>query len=839
MADIQDLLDSGEPFSMIRVRTMTTRVGMEVWKIVDAMLHLAPGRYDVLAERTRGLQRELEAQLAPQRIPVEGPLVLPLDRVRLADADRVGPKLAVLGEIGGGLGLHTPRGFAATATAFARFMASAGLGEEIERRIRTADATGLDALLALSSDIQQLIMDSPLPQALEASLREAADGLRGPLAVRSSALFEDVSGTSFAGLHRSLLNVAAEDLSRAYREVVASLYTLPAMAYRFERGIPDFEATMCVGVLEMVAARSGGVLYTGDPNAREPGMLVNSVWGLPKPVVDGLCDGDAIRISPDARRILSVTPGDQSCSFEPLPREGIDRRGAEPDEDREISLSAPEALALARAALRLEQRFGGPLDIEWVVAPPGPERPAAQEAIPEDDIVILQCRPLTTAGPPAVTLPTAESAGPEGTGLHNQTDSHHETDPRTGPPPLLAGGTTASPGAGGGPVHLILRDADLLTCPEGAVLVAPQARPRLAALLGRANAVVAERGSVTGHLANVCREFGVPALLGVEGAVRALAEGDFVTVDADRRVVLPGGTPDIRRRKTFRGGEETPVHRALRLAADHIVPLHLTDPTSVRFQAENAETFHDITRFCHEKAVEEMFRFGRDHDFPERSSKQLYTHTATRWWVLNLDDGFNSEVEGRHVRLEDIACKPMLALWEGLTAFPWAGPPALDRGGFMAVMFRSTTDPSLAAGAVPKQTERNYFMISRQFCSLTSRLGYHFCTTETLVTDREAENYASFQFQGGAADDERRHRRVALIGDLLEERGFSVVIRRDTLSARIKALPAGEMFRALRVLGHLTIHTRQLDMVMSDASRIRRQGELLREHLDTFAADEP
>jgi len=594
-------------------------------------------------------------------------------------------------------------------------------------------------------------------------------GYRPLLAVRSSALWEDQTDTSFAGLHRSLLNVDAESLCDAYKEVVASLYSLPAMSYRLNRGLPDAGAVMCVGVLAMAPARSGGVLYTRDPTGSEERVIVNSLWGLPKGIVDGRCAGDMFELS------------------RPLPGEGVKREKTDPDLQNQPSLTEAQAVSLAQLGLRIEEAFGAAQDIEWAMDDAG-------------RIVILQSRPLKLA----------DKEEAEDEALEPVAASQ---------PMLFEQGIAVSTGAAAGPVHLVLKGMDALSFPEGGVLVAPMALARHAALLGRAAAVVAEEGNVAGHLANVCREFRTPALFGVSGATTQLQNGQLVTVDATHRRILDGRDEGLvlasRRHQVV---EDTPVRATLRQAAGLITPLRLLDPTAAAFNADNVQTFHDITRFCHEKAVDEMFRFGRDHHFPERSSKQLFYKVPMRWWVLNLDDGFVTDVPGKYVKLENIASEPMLAVWAGVAAYPWGGPPAIDAKGFASIMFRSTTDPNLAAGARSAYADRNYFMISKNYCSLSSRLGYHFSTIEALVGERRGENYASFQFKGGAADFDRRKRRVELIAELLDEYGFTTHVREDNLLARIERLPAKDMLRALKTLGYLIIHTRQIDMVMAKAS---------------------
>ena len=104
-----------------------------------------------------------------------------------------------------------------------------------------------------------------------------------------------------------------------------------------------------------------------------------------------------------------------------------------------------------------------------------------------------------------------------------------------------------------------------------------------------------------------------------------------------------------------------------------------------------------------------MFSFGRDHNF-SRSSKQLKTIIPMQWWIINLDDGFIKETGGKTVPLDNIASIPMLAIWRGIVAFPWEGPPSLDGKGFLSVLFQSATntnlEPAMASSYVLRSEER-------------------------------------------------------------------------------------------------------------------------------------
>jgi pyruvate,water dikinase len=810
MAILEKALYDAHPFGMSFIRSNVTAISVNVFRMIKNLDDLAPEKYKGLFSRFDEIQKNIDLFLKTRKVQEDQRLVVDLSRIHSDLADSVGNKMAHLGQVKNTLNLKVPDGFAITARAYHRFMEANDIQTEINRRLQSAETEDIQELHTLSAEIQQMIIRAAIPEDLGAEILSAFSAIEKKagksvhLAVRSSALGEDAGESAFAGQYRTELNVSGEHLFDAYKEVLASKYSLQAMTYRLNKGIKDEDVPMSVGCLVMVDALSGGVIYTRNPvDKTDDSIFINAAWGLPKSVVDGSVDCDTFVVSRTPElRLAHQDIKEKKIRFSCYPDEGVCREEISDESiGKSPSLTGQQVLMLAEQALGMESHYGMPQDIEWAVTEKG-------------DIVILQCRPLF------------QISGLQG-GAESNPDS--KEDARV----ILSGGITASPGIERGPVFKVDRGEDIFQFPRDAILVVRQALPRWASLLSRASGVISEQGGFAGHLANVAREFGIPALFGMEGAMEKLNNGDFITLDAGRGSIYQGSiTPEPMPSKAGSRMKGTPVYETLAQISRLVVPLNLLDPESRDFTPSSCKTFHDITRFVHEKSVSEMFSFGKEHNFSERSSKQLYYKAPMLWWILNLDDGFKEEVAGKYVKLENIISIPMLAFWEGFAAIPWDGPPAIDGKGLVSVMFQATTNPALTTGLRSKYSERNYFMISKHYLSLNSRLGFHFSILEALVGDRPSENYINFQFKGGAADSDRRLKRVIFIGDLIENYGFRVDRKGDALISRMENQDKQYMIDRLKILGYLTLHTRQLDMIMGSPERVAYHRKKMMKDID-------
>lgn len=109
---------------------------------------------------------------------------------------------------------------------------------------------------------------------------------------------------------------------------------------------------------------------------------------------------------------------------------------------------------------------------------------------------------------------------------------------KTNEDPTTRNGTPACIGFARGIARIVGGSGDERpTFQKGDVLMCMAADPDLIPMIRQAAAVVTQEGGVTSHASVLCREIGVPTLIGVEDLLDFVSDGDEVEVDATRGVV--------------------------------------------------------------------------------------------------------------------------------------------------------------------------------------------------------------------------------------------------------------------------------------------------------------
>jgi phosphohistidine swiveling domain-containing protein len=98
-------------------------------------------------------------------------------------------------------------------------------------------------------------------------------------------------------------------------------------------------------------------------------------------------------------------------------------------------------------------------------------------------------------------------------------------------------GLGVSAGVVCGPAFVARNVAEAAAMAAGQILVCPFTDPGWTPVLDRAIGVVAETGGLLSHAAVICREYGIPSVLAVEGATRRIRSGQWLRVDGQRGLV--------------------------------------------------------------------------------------------------------------------------------------------------------------------------------------------------------------------------------------------------------------------------------------------------------------
>lgn len=463
------------------------------------------------------------------------------DEIVIEDVPLVGGKNASLGEMYRELtskGVKIPNGFATTTDAYWHLLESAGILEDMKKALAGLDKSDVSDLAARGKRVRELILKSEIPDDLWSEIRSAYDRLgeqygKDPdVAVRSSASAEDLPTVSFAGQQESYLNVRGYDeLKEACIKCYASLFTNRAISYRIDHGFDHFKVALSIGIMKMVRSdmASSGVIFTIDTETGfQDVIFITGAYGLGENVVQGAVNPDEFYVfKPTFRKgfrpIIRKTLGSKQIKmiYGSGEEKSLTKNVEVPLEDRKrFCISDDEALTLADYALKIEDYYSQkaghyrPMDVEW-----------AKDGI-SGDLFVVQARPETVQSQRARDI--LETYHLEKRGQ------------------VIVTGRSVGEKIASGKARIIPDISQLSSFQTGEILVSNTTTPDWEPVMKKAAAIVTSLGGRTSHAAIVSREFGIPAVVGAQGAVEKIRTGQEITVscaEGDTGFVYEGLLP--------------------------------------------------------------------------------------------------------------------------------------------------------------------------------------------------------------------------------------------------------------------------------------------------------
>lgn len=380
------------------------------------------------------------------------------------------------------------------------------------------------------------------------------------VSVRSSVSFPARPEVSFSGVFGTQLNVRGFDnLQKAVKHVYASLFNDGVVAYAVSEGIELADVNLGVVVQKMVQAEVSGVAFTVDPITQDPSKVsIEAVYGLGDVISKGEITPDTYVLNKRDLAVLEKhiapqewmrvrTLGGKAGSVEKIQISG--------SWSHRQKLEDKHILQVAKIALVIEDKAGTGQDVEWVLG--------------GGKISILQAKPThdsSKAKPVDVRVGHLSSVSDtlrevvsdianKGNNLKEldrkaveeakkavERDVAHNISKTAEKPvvedkkspaidQLVLSGIGASFGEITGVVNL-MRSSDRAVS-KGDILVFKEFDTSMTQAVLASSGVISEIGGVTSDLAILCREFKIPAVVGVIGAAGALVEGESVKINGN------------------------------------------------------------------------------------------------------------------------------------------------------------------------------------------------------------------------------------------------------------------------------------------------------------------
>lgn len=440
------------------------------------------------------------------------------------NSNLVGGKSSSLGELHRIPQINSADGFAITTEFYDDLLRNNSINLFIETFYTetVSKSLSLSDLNKLSEILKTKIKECQFTKEQEDLLKKFYREMPTPveLAVRSSAIAEDLPNASFAGQQDTYLNIRTFDqLKIAVLKCFASLFNANAISYRMSNDIAYSQVKMAISVQQMIRSDLGsaGVAFSLDTESGySKAIVINSSFGLGESVVGGLVTPDEFIVDKRVAQIensdpiITKTLGKKDTKVIFTKEGGVEETRTTEEELAEFSLSDNQIKGLTQTVLYLEkyyQELHGTklgIDMEW-----------AYDGT-DNKLYVLQVR--------AETVHSSQG---------KLSLEKYSFDPIEKKELLLTGVAVGNKITHGKLVFIeTIKDVENVDFQKGDILLTDMTTPDWEPIMKISGGIITNKGGRTCHAAIVAREHQINAVIGTANGTEILRDETHVTLSS-------------------------------------------------------------------------------------------------------------------------------------------------------------------------------------------------------------------------------------------------------------------------------------------------------------------
>lgn len=437
----------------------------------------------------------------------------------------VGGKSSSLGELyhlSQELNFEIADGFSITINLYDEFIKQNNFNKIVSETLSSLDYSDVKLLVKKSSKLINIISNGFFTDKQEEEIKLYYKNLckkynkqNLEVAIRSSALAEDLENSSSAGQQDTYLNIrGSNDIIYNIKKCFASLFNARALSYRNSYNISLDQVKISVAVQKMVRSDIGsaGVAFSLDPETGyNKAIVINSSFGLRELVVSGgvkpdeiICDKETL-MHIDKDPIIMKKKGEKNTKIVYNDTGGVKEVETSSIEKMKYSITNSQSVNLATCVMLLEKKYCELLgkdigiDVEWAIDGT------------DNNLYILQTRPET---------------------IHSNSDNlvikKYILDEKSN---VLIRGIAVGEKISSGVIKIMKSLEEIDNFNHGDILVTDMTTPDWEPIMKISGGFITNKGGNTCHAAIIAREMGLNAIVGTGNCTEILKDIKICTLE--------------------------------------------------------------------------------------------------------------------------------------------------------------------------------------------------------------------------------------------------------------------------------------------------------------------